>query len=38
MIASRSIIALVFVINTLLGLYTAAVMLRFIMQQVGAHF
>ena len=38
MIASRSIIALVFVINTLLGLYTAAVMLRFIMQQVRADF
>ena len=38
MIASRSIIALVFVINTLLGLYTAAVMLRFLMQQVRADF
>ena len=38
MIASRSIIALVFVINTLLGLYTAAVLLRFLMQQVRADF
>ena len=38
MIASRSIYALVFVINTLLGLYTAAVMLRFLMQQVRADF
>lgn len=38
MIASRSIVALVFVINTLLGLYTAAVMLRFLMQQVRADF
>lgn len=38
MIASRSIIALVFVINTLLGLYTAGVMLRFLMQQVRADF
>ncbi len=38
MIASRSIIALVFVINTLMGLFTAAVMLRFLMQQVRADF
>ena len=38
MIASRSIIALVFVINTLLGLYTAAVLLRFLMQQMRADF
>lgn len=38
MIASRSIVALVFVINTLLGLFTAAVMLRFLMQQVRADF
>ena len=38
MIASRSIIALVFLINTLLGLYTAAVLLRFLMQQVRADF
>ena len=38
MIASRSIIALVFVINTLLGLFTAAVLLRFLMQQVRADF
>ncbi len=38
MIASRSIIALVFVINTLLGLYTAGVLLRFLMQQVRADF
>ena len=38
MIASRSIIALVFVINTLLGLYSAAVLLRFLMQQVRADF
>jgi len=38
MIASRSVVALVFVINTLLGLYTAAVLLRFLMQQVRADF
>lgn len=38
MIASRSLIALVFVINTLMGLYTAAVLLRFLMQQVRADF
>jgi YggT family protein len=38
MIASRSVIALVFVINTLLGLFTAAVLLRFLMQQVRADF
>ena len=38
MIASRSVIALVFVINTLLGLFTTAVMLRFLMQQVRADF
>ncbi|HEU5398133.1 MAG TPA: YggT family protein, partial [Gammaproteobacteria bacterium] len=38
MIATRSIIALVFVINTVLGLYTAAVLLRFLMQQVRADF
>lgn len=30
--------AMVFVINTILGLYTAAVMLRFLMQQVRADF
>lgn len=38
MIATRSLIALVFVINTLMGLYTAAVLLRFLMQQVRADF
>jgi len=38
MIASSSIHALVFVINTLLGLFTAAVLLRFLMQQVRADF
>jgi YggT family protein len=38
MIASNSIHALVFLINTLMGLYTAAVMLRFLMQQVRADF
>lgn len=38
MIATRSLIALVFVINTLMGLYTGAVLLRFLMQQVRADF
>ncbi len=38
MIATRSLIALVFVINTVMGLYTAAVLLRFLMQQVRADF
>ncbi|HEY1774143.1 MAG TPA: YggT family protein [Gammaproteobacteria bacterium] len=38
MIASRSLIALVFVINTLFGIYTGAVLLRFLMQQVRADF
>ena len=38
MIATRSIIALVFVINTVFGLYTAMVLLRFLMQQVRADF
>ncbi|MGA9851513.1 MAG: YggT family protein [Gammaproteobacteria bacterium] len=35
---SRSFIAFVFLINTLLGLYTAAVMLRFLLQWVRADF
>ena len=34
----NSVHALVFIINTLLGLYTAAVLLRFLMQQVKADF
>ena len=34
----NSVHALVFVINTVLGLYTAAVILRFLMQQVRADF
>lgn len=38
MIASRSLIALVFIINTVFGLYTGAVLLRFLMQQVRANF
>ncbi|MGB9429612.1 MAG: YggT family protein [Gammaproteobacteria bacterium] len=35
---SRGLVALVFLINTLLGLYTAAVMLRFLLQWVRADF
>src|SRR5690242_3869307 len=34
----NSIHALVFIINTLMGVYTAAVLLRFLMQQVRADF
>ena len=34
----NSVHALVFIINTVLGLYTAAVILRFLMQQVRADF
>jgi len=34
----NSVHALVFIINTVLGLYTAAVLLRFLMQQVRADF
>ena len=34
----NSVHALVFIINTLLGLYTAAVLMRFLMQQVRADF
>ena len=34
----NSLHALVFIINTVLGLYTAAVLLRFLMQQVRADF
>jgi YggT family protein len=34
----NSVHALVFIINTILGLYTAAVLLRFLMQQVRADF
>ena len=34
----NSVHALVFIINTVLGLYTAAVLLRFLMQQVKADF
>lgn len=35
---ANSVHALVFIINTVLGLYTAAVLLRFLMQQVRADF
>ena len=35
---SRGLVALIFLINTLLGLYTAAVMLRFLLQWIRADF
>ena len=38
MIASRSVQALIFLVNTLLGLYTAAILLRFLLQWRRADF